>query len=216
MVEEDDDDGSVVQGNWTRKIGYITECDIDARWILYYPNDSRPQGSLRIVSHPDLPPGHLRSFVSLVVKRKPKTKEDLVKTFEQYGLLDDNNDIFFFNNTFYKSKVVNTFYYYDGITYKNKIIKIENKKTYISYTEPFNAGNFIYNKIFVQTPIKNDEFTIIIYSEPYNDTEIKELLISLSGELEAYSIDENVETWDTETTDTMRNLEKLYNVKIFE
>jgi hypothetical protein len=215
MEEDDDDSGSVVQGRWQRKIGYVTECDIDARWVLYYPNDSRPQGSLRIVSHPDLPPGHLRSFVSIVTKRWPKTKEDLAKTFQQYGLLDDN-DLYFFNGTFYKVKIVTTYYIYNNVTYKNKVISKVDGRIVISYNEPFNVADVIKGKINYVSPITNDEFTIIIYEQPFTDGEIKQILISLTGELEAYNIDENVETWDTETMDKMRNLENLYNVKIFE
>jgi hypothetical protein len=215
MQEDDDDSGTVVQGRWERKVGYVTECDIDARWVLYYPNDPRPQGSLRIVSHPDLPPGHLRSFVSIVTKRWPKTKEDFAKTFQQYGLLDDN-DLFFFNGTFYKIKIVTTYYIYNNVTYKNKVINKVDGKLIISYNEPFNVADVIKGKISYVSPITNDEFTIIIYEQPFTDGEIKQILISLTGELEAYNIDENVETWDTETMDKMRNLENLYNVKIFE
>lgn len=215
MEEDDDDSGTVVQGKWVRKLGYVTECDIDARWVLYYPNDSRPQGSLRIVSHPDLPPGHLRSFVSIVTKRWPKTKEDFAKTFQQYGLLDDN-DLFFFNNTFYKSKTVTTYYIYNNVTYRNKVVAKKDGKLVISYNEPFNVADVIKGKINFITPIVNDEFTIVIYQEPFTDGEIKQMLVSITGELEAYNIDENVQTWDTETMNKMRDLEKLYNVKIFE
>lgn len=215
MQEDDDDIGTVVQGRWQRKLGYVTECDIDARWVLYYPNDPRPQGSLRIVSHPDLPPGHLRSFVSIVTKRWPKTKEDFAKTFQQYGLLDDN-DLYFFNGTFYKSKIVTTYYIYNNVTYRNKVVGKKNGRLIVSYNEPFNVADVIKGKINLVTPIVNDEFTIIIYDQPFTDSEIKQMLVSLTGELEAYSIDENVQTWDTETMDKMRNLENLYNVKIVE
>jgi hypothetical protein len=213
-MEEDDDNGSVVQGKWERKIGYVTECDIDARWVLYYPNDPRPQGSLRIVSHPDLPPGHLRSYVSIVTKRWPKTREDFARTFQQYGLLDDN-DLFFYNGTFYKNKFVTTYYIYNNVTYRNKILSKRNGRTIASYTEPFNVGDVTRGKIHFVTPVVNDEFTIVLYEEPFTDGEIRQMLTSLAGELEAYNIDENVQTWDTESRDTMKNLEKLYNVKIF-
>jgi hypothetical protein len=216
-MEEDDDNGSVVQGKWERKIGYVTECDIDARWVLYYPNDPRPQGSLRIVSHPDLPPGHLRSYVSIVTKRWPKTKEDYARTFQQFGLLDDNdiNDLFFYNGAFYKKKIVTTYYIYNNVTYRNKILSKRNGRTIASYTEPFNVSDVTRGKIHFVTPVVNDEFTIVLYEEPFTDGEIRQMLTSLAGELEAYNIDENVQTWDTESRDTMKNLEKLYNVKIF-
>lgn len=217
MQEEDDDNGSVIQGRWERKLGYVTECDIDARWVLYYPNDSRPQGSLRIVSHPDLPPGHLRSFVSIVTKRWPKSNEDYARTFQQFGMLDDHdlNDMFFFDGKFYKKKIVTTYYIYNRVTYVNKVMSKRDGRVIVSYNTPFNVIDVTRNKIFVQTPVVNDEFTIVVYEEPFSDAEIRKTLSSLVSELEVYNIDENVQTWDTETTDKKQNLEKLYNVKIF-
>lgn len=212
--EDDDDNGTSVQGTWVRKQGYVTECDIDARWILYYPNDDRPHGSLRIVSHPDLPPGHLRSFVSIVTKRSPKTPSELSKTLEQYGLLDDN-ELSYFNNVFYKKKVALTYYIYKGVIYQNKKYRKEAGKTIVSYHDPIREAEIMSGGVKFRTPITGDEFSVVTYSEPISQEELRHMFKSVASELEAYNVDEHVETWDTETMDKMRNLEKLYNVKIF-
>lgn len=165
----EENEGTTVQGEWIRKYGYVSEFDIDARWVLYYPNDNRPYGSLRIVSHPDLPPGHLKSFVSIVTKRWNKTEEEINKSLERYGLMDDTN-----------------LYYHNGVFYKKKILT-ENEKT-----------------------IK------VTYDDPITEKEKNHLLRNVFNELDAYTLFEHVETWDTETMDKIRVLEKLYNVKIFE
>lgn len=215
MVEEDDDNGTVVEGRWVRKYGYVSEFDIDARWVLYYPNDERPHGSLRVVSHPDLPPGHLKSFVSIITKRWPKTKDDFARTFQNYGLLNDN-DMYFFNGTFFKEKTATTYYVYNNVIYKNKKLSKVNNKLVASYLDPTNKEEIFANKIYQQTPLVGDEFSVVVYSNPFTDGEIQSMLRSLSNELEAYNINENVETWDNEVVDKMRNIEKLYNIKIFE
>lgn len=221
MEEDDDDSGSVVQGKWVRKHGYVTECDIDARWILYYPNDDRPQGSLRIVSHPDLPPGHLRSFVSIVTKRHPKSPLELSRTLQNYGLLD--NDLFFYNDVFYKSKVAITYYLYNNIIYQNKKIRKEGNKLIVSYHDPIAESEIMKGKVVERTkPLWiekerkfSDEFSVVTYSEPITNDELRHMLRTVSTELESYNVQEHVETWDTETMDKMKNLEQLYNVKIF-
>lgn len=70
---------------WDKLNGYFTELRIDTRWILR-GSDDKPYGSLRIVSHPDLPPGYLRAIFIYVVKEKPKTKEEKLKTIEDYQI----------------------------------------------------------------------------------------------------------------------------------
>jgi len=70
----------IIQKKWVRKVGYVSEFEIDARWVLYEDGNPRPQGSLRIVSFPDLPPGHLKSFCSIVIKRTPKTEQEIMDT----------------------------------------------------------------------------------------------------------------------------------------
>ena len=211
---EDDDNATIVQGTWVRKHGYVSECDIDARWILYYPNDDRPHGSLRIVSHPDLPPGHLRSFVSIVTKRWPKSPEELGKTLEQYGLLD-NNELSYFNGVFYKKKIALTYYVYKGVIYQNKKYRKENQKTIVSYHDPIREAEIMSGGVKYRTPVNGDEFSVVTYTEPITQAELRHMFKSVASELEAYNVDEHVETWDTETMDKMRNLEKLYNIKIF-
>jgi hypothetical protein len=122
------------QMKWVRKFGFVSEFDIDARWVMYEDGNPKPQGSLRIVSFPNLPPGHLKSFCSIVIKRKPKTKKEIEDT---------------------KIKKIN-----DGAR--------------IESVEVFN-----------------------------------------NEELELYSIDEHIETWDTTDVAPSYKLEKTYGVKIF-
>ena len=61
---------------WDRIKGYPTEHRVDARWILRNKDDDKPYGSLRIVSHPDIPPGYLRAHFSYVtsIKKKDETE----------------------------------------------------------------------------------------------------------------------------------------------
>jgi len=70
--------------HWDRIRGFVTELRIDARWILRENKENRPYGSLRIVSHPDLPPGYLRAIFTYVILIRPKTKEEQLKTIEDY------------------------------------------------------------------------------------------------------------------------------------
>lgn len=215
MQEEDDDSGTVVQGSWVRMHGYITECDIDARWVLYYPNDPKPQGSLRIVSHPDLPPGHLRSFVSIVTKRWPKTSAELAKTLENYGIVTED-ELFFHNGYFYKSKVDNTYYVYNNTFYRTKTYDRNGDKIIVNYADPINQNEILKPNTINKTETFADEFRVTTYSNQLSKAEFENMFRSVINELDAYNIFENVQTWDTETMDKMRNLEKLYNVKIFE
>jgi hypothetical protein len=69
---------------WDRLTGYVTDLRVDARWVLRGLTDKKSYGSLRIVSHPDLPPGQLRAFFTYVMTIKPKTKEQKIKTIEDY------------------------------------------------------------------------------------------------------------------------------------
>ncbi len=128
---EEDDNGTEVQGQWVKRMGYVSEHDVDVRWVLYYPNDPRPHGGLRIASLPGLPPGHLQSFIHIITKRWPKNPEELkAEGVDKYGIK----------------------YPIYGITQE---------------------------------------------------------------EMEIYSLDENFESWENQTLGTIRELEKLYGVKIF-
>lgn len=91
------DDGTLIKRNWEKVHGYVTENEIDVRWILKEDDDDRAHGSLRIVSHPDLKPGYLRAYVSFVTKRRPKTKEEIEKTKEDYKMEDTELEIYSIN-----------------------------------------------------------------------------------------------------------------------
>lgn len=71
---------------WDRLKGYVTELRVDARWILRGMDDDKPYGSLRIVSHPDLPPGFLRGIFTYVVKIRSKTNIEKIQTTEDYQM----------------------------------------------------------------------------------------------------------------------------------
>lgn len=71
---------------WDRIRGYVSELRVDARWILRKIDDDKPYGSLRIASHPDLPPGQLRAIFTYVTKIRPKTKEEKMQTIEDYQM----------------------------------------------------------------------------------------------------------------------------------
>lgn len=212
---EEEDNGSVVQGTWERKQGYVSEFDIDARWILYYPNDDRPHGSLRIVSHPDLAPGYLKSFVSIVTKRWAKTKDELAKTLETYGLSGDDQ-IYLHDGKFYKNKIDTCYYGYNNSLYKNKTYSKKGDQTIVKYVDKTSQDEIFKNKGVIKTEVFADEFRVTTYSDQISERELNRMFNSVFSELDAYSIAEHFETWDTETMDRMRNLEKLYNVKIFE
>ena len=71
---------------WDRLTGYVTELRVDARWVLRGLTDKKSYGSLRIVSHPDLPPGQLRAFFTYVMTIRLKTKEEKIKAIEDYQI----------------------------------------------------------------------------------------------------------------------------------
>ena len=70
---------------WDRLVGYVTELRVDARWVLRGLTDKKSYGSLRIVSHPDLPPGQLRAYftyVTLLLGVPAKTKSQISVEFD--------------------------------------------------------------------------------------------------------------------------------------
>jgi len=71
---------------WDRIKGYVTELRVDGRWILRNNDNDKPYGSLRIVSHPDLPPGYLRGIFTYVTKIRPKSKYEKIQTIEDYDM----------------------------------------------------------------------------------------------------------------------------------
>lgn len=79
-------DISIDNTYWDRVRGFVSELRVDARWILRGDEDKKPYGSLRIVSHPDLPPGHLRAHFTYVTSINPKTKQEKLQTIEDYQI----------------------------------------------------------------------------------------------------------------------------------
>ena len=71
---------------WDRVDGFVTELKVDARWILRKEVDDKPYGKLRIVSHPDLKPGHLRAYFNYVVTINKKTKQQKLQAIEDYQM----------------------------------------------------------------------------------------------------------------------------------
>lgn len=68
---------------WDEVTGFFSEFKIDSRWTLRDESDT-PYGSLRVVSHPNLPPGHLRSIFTYITKKSEKTKSEILQTVEDY------------------------------------------------------------------------------------------------------------------------------------
>lgn len=79
-------DISIDNTYWDRVRGFVSELRVDARWILRGDEDQKPYGSLRIVSHPDLPAGHLRAYFTYVTSINPKTKQEKLQTIEDYQI----------------------------------------------------------------------------------------------------------------------------------
>ena len=71
---------------WDRIRGFFTELRVDSRWVLRDGDTEKPYGSLRIASHPDLPPGYLRSIFTYVDSKKPKSEVDIIRTIEDYQI----------------------------------------------------------------------------------------------------------------------------------
>lgn len=74
---------------WENIVGYVSEIldnpkGVDRRWMLKENNTHKPLGSLRIVSHPDCPPGQLRAFFTFVTSIRKKSTEEKLQTTEDY------------------------------------------------------------------------------------------------------------------------------------
>jgi len=82
---------------WERIRGFVSENKIDARWKLRKENDNRTYGSLRIVSHPDLKPGYLRSIFTYVTKIDPKTSSQIIKSLEDFQMEDIELEVYSVN-----------------------------------------------------------------------------------------------------------------------
>lgn len=79
---------------WERIKGYPTEHRIDARWRLKMNGSDRTYGSLRIVSHPDLPPGQLRSVFTYVTDIKEKSDNEIMQTLEDYQMKKEELEVY--------------------------------------------------------------------------------------------------------------------------
>ena len=79
---------------WDRLRGFVTELRVDARWVLRKEEDDKPYGSLRIVSHPDLPPGHLRAIFTYVTTINEKTEEEKLQTVEDYQMEETELEVY--------------------------------------------------------------------------------------------------------------------------
>jgi len=71
---------------WDRVRGFVTELRVDARWVLRDNYTDKSYGSLRIVSHPDLPAGYLRAIFTYVLSIRKKTREEKLQTIEDYQM----------------------------------------------------------------------------------------------------------------------------------
>ena len=71
---------------WDRIKGFVSEHRVDSRWLLGENETDKPLGSLRIVSHPDIPPGHLRAYFTFMTSIREKTKEEKLQTIEDYQM----------------------------------------------------------------------------------------------------------------------------------
>lgn len=67
---------------WDRVRGFVSELRVDARWVLRNCDTDKSYGSLRIASHPDLPPGHLRAIFTYVTSIRKKSRAEKLKTIE--------------------------------------------------------------------------------------------------------------------------------------
>ena len=72
--------------HWDRLKGYVTELRVDARWVLRENETDKPLGSLRVVSHPDCPPGQLLAFFIYVTALRNKSKGEKLQTTEDYQI----------------------------------------------------------------------------------------------------------------------------------
>jgi hypothetical protein len=79
---------------WEKLSGFPTEHRVDARWILKQTQSQKPCGSLRVVSHPDLPPGHLRAVFTYMVTVRNKSREEKIQTVEDYQVDHDELEVY--------------------------------------------------------------------------------------------------------------------------
>ena len=108
---------------WERIRGYPTEHQIDARWKLRMYDSERTYGSLRIVSHPDLPPGQLRAHFIYVTDIKKKDDSEIMQTVEDYQMKEEELEVYSVDENVETEKEI-------IIDYKNKLEEIFNVKIF--------------------------------------------------------------------------------------
>jgi hypothetical protein len=84
--------------HWERLRGFVSEHRVDARWLLRNNQDDKPLGSLRIVSHPDLPPGHLRALFIYMTDIRKKSKIEKLQTQEDYQMEAEELEVYSIND----------------------------------------------------------------------------------------------------------------------
>ena len=83
---------------WERVRGFISENRVDARWVLRQHDEEGAFGSLRIVSHPDLKPGYLRSVWTVVTSRKPKSDEEIQQSVKDFQMDEIELEVYSVND----------------------------------------------------------------------------------------------------------------------
>lgn len=91
---------------WERIVGYPTELRVDARWMLKNVEDDKPYGSLRIVSHPDLPPGQLRAILIFIKSSREKSDDEIMQTVEDYLIDIKELEVFSIDQAIETDKIV--------------------------------------------------------------------------------------------------------------
>ena len=79
---------------WDRLKGFVSEHRVDARWVLRENDTDKPLGSLRIVSHPDLPPGYLRAMFIYMVSIREKSKQEKLQALEDYQMEAEELEVY--------------------------------------------------------------------------------------------------------------------------
>ena len=91
---------------WEKLKGFFTENQIDSRYLLKDKESNQGYGSLRIVSHPDCPPGHLRSIFTYITNIEKKSPEEILQTIEDNQMDDVDLEMFSISNSI-KTKTIN-------------------------------------------------------------------------------------------------------------
>jgi hypothetical protein len=99
---------------WEKITGYPTELRVDKRWKLRMEGSERTFGSLRIVSHPDLPPGQLRAFFTYVTDIKEKNDTEIMQTIEDYQMKKEELEVYSVDENIETEREV-------FVDYKNKL-----------------------------------------------------------------------------------------------